>query len=221
MRRSFSKKILHRTDENVATTTNDGDIISNIGSHKNNRIAGATPLSLSSSIASRNTNITKLYMGNQLFECRHVKEPLHLIQIYLKSMADVVYGYLSTLHCNWDENTYYQNAPTILPHLFQSILRYHKIFTPYTMQLYTVPRNVCLGEPLFYRIRENELDIFVNQPVIENILKNRSDPTLFQRNFEHRKLENARVRKQICPPTASVKIDSCRRPCGHTLHSRI
>lgn len=181
MKRSYNKKNRSKNTTinnsslelaGVGSESNVDNYGSKAGGYRNNTRASADSLD--------NKDIkTKLFVGRQQFKCIEAKSSVNLIQIYVQSIMNAIYGHMmGTMVSEWTASAYLNNAPELLLVLFQTILRYNNAIVPYKMKLYSTASKICLGEPMFYQIKDSELLVYINTQIVGKILKNTSETSI-------------------------------------------
>jgi len=134
------------------------------------------------------SNLPSFYLGKTKYRVAECDKPMDIFQIYVQSIMNLVFGLLSNYNIQLDTDTenIMQNKAFILSYIFQAILRYNDITLPYKMKLYSSNDSFCLSEPMYFDFGETTtaeddnlyICLYVNEELVNNILKSTSSPTI-------------------------------------------
>lgn len=130
----------------------------------------------SNGYAAANRYKETIYVGSNNYEIVKFEKPMELVQLYIQSIMNDVYGllYVNNLQDTCDPSIYRTFCGEILCYMFQSILRYNAVILPYKTTLYSDAENFCINEPMSYKIDESytKLNIYINTTIVDNIFQN-------------------------------------------------
>lgn len=156
----------------------------------------------------------KFYIGTRQYQLTKQQKPLDYYYNYMQFVFNLLYGYLDYNNYSTDAKIK-RNYKSIIAYIFQTILRYNYIVTPYKMHLFELPGPVLLGEPAKYIINkfDTSISLYFSQTIIEQFLSKSLQYIIFKFSEDITRCDKSSILKS----TVDTLHNSSSKPrdCNH------